>query len=480
MNKKLKSLLPAIIIVGILLIADIAFAIVMAYTAFFSGKLMAFCVLVLLIHAGAIFALTYKPRRRILSVLGGVLAFFMLSLQILGYVYIGAGMGALREVTGNLTEISESAIYVRIDDKAEKLEDIKKYTLGILDSVDYETTQKALVIINEKLGKEIKTAPYPGLSELLDALIKSKEVDAILLNKGFLDALEEIPGHEDDLSKIKEIAVIQTEHDIPQPEKVEDSTFTVYISGIDTSGPISRKSRSDVNILATVNTKTGEIGLITTPRDFYVPLSIANGAYDKLTHAGIYGVQVSMDTLSALYDTKIDYYFRLNFDGFKDIIDALGGVSVNSLYNFSEGGYTFTKGANQVDGKKALAFARCRYKVPGGDYTRGLHQMEVIKAVISKLSTTAFLTNYHEVLDEISDCFESNMPYSKLAELVRNQLDKGTKWKVSSFSVNGRGASRRVYSLGLFAYVVLPNEDKVEKAKEMINSIKNPTEIEGE
>ncbi len=474
MKEKLKSFLPAIIICGTLLVADIAFAVVMAYTAFFSGKLMAFCLLILLLHAAAIFALTYSRKRKILTVIGGFLAVLMLTLQILGYVYIGAGMGAIKEITGKLTEYSETAVYVLNEDEAATLEDIKDSPMGILNPMDYETTEKALSIMNGQLEAELTTVTYTGLPDLLDALLVSGEVRSVLLNKGFLDTLEELPGHEEDLTKIRELTVIQTETEIPVPEKVEGSTFSVYISGIDTTGPVSRKSRSDVNILATINTKTGEIALVTTPRDYYVQLALDGTPYDKLTHAGIYGVQVSSDTLSTLYDTKIDYYFRLNFDGFKDIIDALGGVTVNSLYNFSEAGYTFKKGENAVNGEQALVFARCRYQVPGGDYTRGLHQMEVIKAIINKITSAAFLANYHSVLDEISDCFESNIPYEKIAELVRNQLDKGTNWKIESYSVNGRGATRHCYSLGLKAYVVIPYEDKIAEAKALINRIKNP------
>ncbi len=474
MKNKLKSLLPAIIIVGVLLLADIAFAVVMAYTAFFSGKIMAFCLLVLLFHAGAIFALTFSPKRKVLTVIGGVLAVLMLSLQILGYVYIGAGMGAIKEITGKLTEYSETAVYVLKEDAATSLDDIKESPMGILNPMDYETTEKALSIMNGELEAELITITYTGLPDLLDALLISGDVRSVLLNKGFLDTLEELPGHEEDLTKIRELTVIQTETEIPEPEKVEGSTFTVYISGIDTTGPVSRKSRSDVNILATINTETGEIALITTPRDYYVQLALDGNPYDKLTHAGIYGVQVSSNTLSTLYDTKIDYYFRLNFDGFKDIIDALGGVTVNSHYNFTEVGHTFKKGENFVNGEQALIFARCRYQVPGGDFTRGLHQMEVIKAIINKITSTAFLANYHSVLDEIADCFESNVPYEKIAELVRNQLDRGTSWKIESYSVNGRGATRHCYSLGLKAYVVIPYEDKIAEAKALINRIKNP------
>ena len=97
---------------------------------------------------------------------------------------------------------------------------------------------------------------------------------------------------------------------------------------------MTASSRSDVNIVATINTETKQILLVSTPRDYFVPLSISNGAKDKLTHAGIYGIDVCMDTLGMLYDEDIHYYFRVNFGGFTKIIDALGCIDVDSDYEF--------------------------------------------------------------------------------------------------------------------------------------------------
>lgn len=159
----------------------------------------------------------------------------------------------------------------------------------------------------------------------------------------------------------------------------EGMIFTVFISGIDNRGALIAKSRSDVNILASINTATKQVVLISTPRDYYVPLSISNGAKDKLTHAGIYGINVCMDTMAMLYNVNVDYYFRVNFGGFEDIIDALGGVTVDSEVAFSTDNYSFQQGPNNVNGKQALEFVRerhafCLRRSSAGQEPAGNHQ----------------------------------------------------------------------------------------------------------
>jgi len=247
----------------------------------------------------------------------------------------------------------------------------------------------------------------------------------------------------------------------------------MYISGIDCGGSITRRSRSDVNILACVNVRTGQILLISTPRDYYIPLSISKGIPDKLTHAGIYGIEVSRETVGMLYDVDIDYHFRVNFDGFKDIIDALGGIEVYSQQDFvSDGKYHYKKGMNTVNGEEALMFSRERYHLIEGDRQRGKNQMEVIKGVIKKAASSALLKNYTKVMEGIAGSFELNMPYDVFSGLVRNQIDDNPKWNVVSYAVNGTGASRRPYSLSTNAYVMLPDYDTVAHAKELIKQIK--------
>ncbi len=257
-------------------------------------------------------------------------------------------------------------------------------------------------------------------------------------------------------------------------EQTEDRVFTMYISGIDNRGGLIAKSRSDVNILATVNVDTRQVVLVSTPRDFYVPLPISNGYPDKLTHAGIYGVDVSIGTLEMLYDIDVDYYFRVNFNGFEKIVDALGGVTVHSDYAFTTpGGYSFQKGENNLNGEQALVFARERKSFSEGDRQRGKNQMAVIKAVINKAMSPAILSNYAELMESMEGSFETSMPYDVIAELVRDMLTKGGSWNIVSCSANGSGDSRRPYSMSTDAYVMIPDQATVDAAIEKMQQVIN-------
>ena len=216
---------------------------------------------------------------------------------------------------------------------------------------------------------------------------------------------------------------------------------------------------------------------MSTPRDYFVPLSISNGAPDKLTHAGIYGINVCMDTLGLLYEEDINYYFRLNFAGFINIIDALGGVTVNSDYDFTTGAYHFNQGENYVNGEQALAFARERYTFSEGDRQRGRNQMAVIEAVINKALSPELLKNYTSVLSGMEGSFETNVPYDLIASLVRKQLNEGGSWNIVSYSVNGTGDTQKPYSMSQNAYVMIPDYSTVDKAKDLMSKVRNGEEI---
>ena len=256
--------------------------------------------------------------------------------------------------------------------------------------------------------------------------------------------------------------------------------FNVYISGIDTEGDVTTKSRSDVNIIMSVNPLTGKIVLISTPRDYYVPLSISNGVRDKLTHAGNYGIDVSMATLEMLYDMKFDYYVRLNFTGFVNIIDALGGIDVDSDYSFSTHGYSYSEGLNEnLSGIEALWFARERHAFAEGDRQRGKDQMKVIEAVIKKCQSQALLENYDEILNNISESFQTNMAKESIQSLVRFQLNRSPKWDIITYSVSGQGTSDYTYSApSQRAYVMIPDESTINVAKGLLNANKENKEIQ--
>ena len=264
-----------------------------------------------------------------------------------------------------------------------------------------------------------------------------------------------------------------------EAKKITKEPFVVYLSGVDTRGELTEKARSDVNILAAVNPETKQVVLINTPRDYYVDLAGTNSK-DKLTHAGLYGVQTSMDTLGNLYGVDVQHYIRINFAGFINIVDALGGVDVYSDQAFtsvgSPGYYdptTFAEGWNHLDGKAALAFARERHAFKTGDVQRGINQMKVIDAMLNKIKSPALLMGFTKILDAVSDSFVTSLSQNQISALVRMQLSDFAEWNIERYTVTGSsGSSTKCYSAkGQKLYVMKPDENSVAKAKEMIAAV---------
>lgn len=264
-----------------------------------------------------------------------------------------------------------------------------------------------------------------------------------------------------------------------EANKITKEPFVVYLSGVDNRGDLTEKARSDVNILAVVNPTTKQVALINTPRDYYVDLA-GTDSKDKLTHAGLYGVETSMATLGNLYGVNVEHYLRINFAGFINIIDAIGGVDVYSDQAFtsvgSPGYYdptTFAEGWNHLDGKSALAFARERHAFKTGDIQRGINQMKVIDAMMNKIKSPTVLMSFSKLMDAVSDCFVTSLSQEQISALVRMQLASLSDWDIQSYTVTGTGGkSSQCYSAkGQSLYVMKPDENSVSQAKELIASV---------
>ena len=264
-----------------------------------------------------------------------------------------------------------------------------------------------------------------------------------------------------------------------EANKITKEPFVIYLSGVDTRGELTENARSDVNILAAVNPVTKRVALVNTPRDYYVDLA-GTSSKDKLTHAGLYGVETSMETLGNLYGVNVDHYIRINFAGFISIIDALGGVDVYSDQAFtsvgSPGYYdptTFVEGWNHLDGKSALAFARERHAFASGDIQRGINQMKVIDAMLNKIKSPALLMGFSKIMDAASDCFVTSFSQDQISALVRMQLSDFAEWDIESYTVTGTSSSStKCYSAkGQKLYVMKPDDSSVSKAREMLASV---------
>lgn len=476
------------IIAAVFLLVSAAFVGLLVYTKLIPTVIVAVIGVVLLIFVILVTVLTWNRHNIVRFIIGTVLAVLFSALFIVGGVYLYKTTSTLSKISGVETEIAQVGIYVRAQDSADSLAATSGYKYGIITDLDRENTDKTLEEIKTELGAEVQVQEYRGLTELVDGL-KREETGAIILNQAYIPVLEEMDGYGDIGSQIREISVKHVETVIETSNKPSEDQnaggqeqpdvettgeiYTVYISGIDNRGGLVAKSRSDVNIIAVANTKTRQLLLVSTPRDYFVPLSISGGVPDKLTHAGIYGISVSMDTLGMLYGIDINNYFRINFGGFINIIDALGGITVESDYDFSTSGFHYNKGSNYVNGEQALAFARERYAFPEGDRQRGKNQMAVIQGVINKALSPELLTNYSSILSSLQGSFETNISYEEIARLLQQQLTEGGAWNIVSYSANGTGDKQIPYSMSQPAYVMVPDYNTVDTAKEMIQQVKN-------
>ena len=471
-------------------VSAIAFAVILVSTMLLPGKYIAAVLAGLVLMLALVAVLIWNPGKKGRCITGAVLSVLFSAALVTGTLYINKGLQTAKEITTPQEETATVGIYVRADDINDFSQVAATYTYGILAQQDRENTDDAIAQLNQEYGVTIVPQEYDGLPQLIDAIL-GKDVDAIILNSAYLDLLSEMEGYETAADQLKEATithvkprVVEAQLDPDALNRLQGNTketdnadndagmiFTVFISGIDSRSGLIAKSRSDVNILASVNTATHKVVLISTPRDYYVPLSISGGAKDKLTHAGIYGIDVCMDTMAMLYDVNVDYYFRVNFSGFEDIIDALGGVTVNSDYAFSTGSYSYTQGANQMDGAKALAFVRERHAFAQGDRQRGKNQMALIQAVIQKAISPELLVNYNSIMDSLAGSFETSVPYDLISTLIRQQLKTGGSWSVSTYSVDGTGDSQIPYSMSQRAYVMVPDQSTVDTAKQMIQDL---------
>lgn len=385
--------------------------------------------------------------------------------------YLYKTMDFMGNIKAKDYQIENYYVVVLKDSKYETLEDLKSKTIGLHRS-NLESQKDAIETLNKKLS--YTDEEYEDFMKLGKDLL-DKQVDAIYMNGSYLSILQEENESFEEKTKLLATIELQVKNEtVKKDTNVTKEPFNIYISGIDTYGDISSVSRSDVNIIATVNPVTHKVLLTSIPRDYYVRLHGTTGYRDKLTHAGIYGIDMSITTLEDLLDIDINYYVRVNFTTLIELVDAVGGVTVNSDYNFTAiSGEKFIKGDNILNGSQALAFSRERHAFIDGDRQRGKNQQKVITAIINKaLSSTTLITKYTNILNSLQDSFQTNMDSNKIYDLVNMQLNKMPSWQIESINLDGTGKSEFTYSYsGQKLYVMEPDVSTVNAAQAKINEV---------
>ena len=423
---------------------------------------------VLLLLFGVLFVVQFLKNRIYIA---GMIISVLISIALgFGAFYMVRANQMMADVGGATYKTDNMVVVVRDDDPAQSLSDAKDYVFAIQTAQDQENTQKMLDDVEETLGTEIDVTSYETIQEEAQALLDG-EIGAAVYNEAFTGIIEE--SIEDYSDQVRILYQFGIDTEIEQEETNIEEPFNIYISGIDVSGPITTNSRSDVNIIMTVNPNTHKILLTTTPRDYYVTLpGVSGDQRDKLTHAGIYGVDVSMSTLESIYGIDITYYARVNFTSLIEIVDALGGVDVYSEYAFESLGYEFQQGINHMDGEAALAFSRERYTFSDGDNQRGKNQEAVLTAILQKAMSPAILVHASELITSVSDSVETNMTRTEMARFVSRQLSGGAGWEIESVAATGTGDMQSCYSSGSQQlYVMWPDETSVEEISSRMQQV---------
>ncbi len=476
-SKKLKRKrirIASIVIFTLMVIMMCIFMGYLKYTNVLSMKYYGAILFMFLVIVLLTMAITFKK-----NIKSGIKIFFDVIMVIITCLLVAGmfPMSKLMNFMGNIQddnkEYENYYVLVLKDSKYDKLNDIKNKNIGILKSDDKEY-KNAL----EKLNDTVKTkqTDYKDSTALSDNLLNKKEEAIFIDSVGYYMTEEETSKYYGKF-KVLDTINIATESKIEKEDvNVVKESFNIYISGIDTYGKISTKSRSDVNIIATVNPKTNKVLLTSIPRDYYVQLHGTTGYKDKLTHAGVYGINQSINTIEDLLDIKINYYMRVNFTTLIKMVDVIGGVDINSdmsFYPLSDSTCYIKKGNNHLNGKCALAYARERHAYASGDRHRGQNQQQIITAMINKFTTNKSLVlKYNSIFNSLEGSFQTNMGTSKITSLVQKQIDSMPSWDIESYNLDGSGKMTYTYSYpGQKLYVMVPYEETVETAKTKIDSL---------
>ena len=416
------------------------------------------------------FKLIRRKTRKVPKFICGFLSILLICVYSLLCRYANATIDYAKKMTNITYETVNYSVLVLKNSSYTELLDLKNKKIGFLNSDN--NLDKSIGTLNKKL--DYNSEKYNEIGTLIGNLYENK-VDSIVISDSYFPLLEDNKVEFiNDYKVIYKYSIkVNTKNDKVNKVDVTKEPFILYLSGTDSRTTVSDIARSDVNIIAVVNPKSNKVLLINTPRDYYVQLHGTYGIKDKLTHAGVYGIEMSKNTMQDLLDININYYAKVSFSTVVNLVDAIDGIDMYSEMSFipnADDKCPIVEGNQHLDGKCALAFARERYSYASGDRHRGQNQQAVITAIINKLTNPKYLIRYNKILNSIEGTMETDLSYDELTSFVKYELTNLDKWSVESISLDGTGAYAGTYSMGsdLELYVMIPDENTINIAKEKI------------
>ena len=450
----------------LLLLIGIIFLVLLYFTNVLN--LIYFGLVTVVLFILTMFIIANINHKRLWALFLGIVLFVI---ELIGCIYLNKTNSFLDKIHTK-TEIEAYKVVV-LNSLEKTVDDLKE--IGILKNTD-EGYTKAVTQIEEKIDK---TVTFDDVSSLTSALLMEK-IPAILINSATDTVLRENDTvYASSTKSIYNYEITVKTNVAEKNVDITKNTFSVYISGVDTYNKIATKTRSDVNIVMTVNPVTKKIVMAHIPRDYYVTLYGKNSK-DKLTHASLYGIDTAMKTVENFTGIKIDYYVRLNFTSLIKIVDLLGGIDVNSKYAFETGiydstmkkTYKFKKGMNHLDGDAALSFVRERHSFTDGDITRGENQMLVLEALIKKAMSPKIITSYTKFLDVLDDAMITNMSKKEITDFIKKEISKPSNYDIESISLNGTSAMDYTFSYPMSKlYVMVPDEKNLKDYQEKVSAL---------
>lgn len=412
--------------------------------------------------------------------IGAFLAVVLILVLSLGSYYMYSTYSMFNAITAATNQTEDYHVVVLNNGSYKTIDDIRGGVLTVIKSDNSRYKEAKGMLMSEADVTYKDVIGYLDVGYILVDEKGNTHDDMIFVsNTNYEMMCEEISGFGKKTTILHTISIEIETGDFAKRVNVTKDPFNVYISGIDTSGTISTVARSDVNMIMTVNPETKQILLTSIPRDMYLPLHSC-GAMDKLTHSGIYGIQETTSTVADWLGIDINYYIRVNFTTLVDVVDAIGGVDVESAYSFSSSvsPYSYTEGTNHLNGEAALYFARERKSLSGGDNERIKNQQRVLTGIIDKLtSSTVILTKYTQLLEAVGDKMQTSLSENDISAIVKAQIKDMGAWTITSNSVKGNGGMMETYSMpGVNLSVQVPVEESVIEAQKQISHIMYPVE----
>lgn len=468
-SKKKKHLIAKIIGIASLIIF-LVFSVLLVMLNMLPAKYLAlyFLAFGILYFVFALFAFARNIKKKLRITATIFLCLFGILFGI-GIKYLGDTIGFMDVINNKLLQKEAYYVMALNDSDVETVKDLANQKVGIYNSLNGE---HALDELQKKVS--IRYIEYKDIIEMFEDLEKGK-IKVVLINESTKNLLQtDLSDMKLSLKEIDKVYISIEKEDIVKVVDVTKKAFNIYVAGGDAYGSIENVTNTDVNMIITVNPIDKKILLTSIPRDYYVNLpSFGTEAYDKLTHAGYYGIEESVKSIEKLLDIDINYYVKVNFSTVVGVIDAIGGVDVDSDYAFcvTTTGVCVRRGINHLDGYSAMMFARERESFVDGDVQRVKNQQKVIEAIINKAtSSTAIITNFSQILDSVSESMSTNMDTKSINRFIKMQLNDMSGWSIESNNLVGTDLyTTETYTFpGTELYVMQQSEESVITAKNKI------------